>query len=298
MLNQVKTDVLNIAYQETGAVDGWPVLLLHGFPYDIHAYDSVAQILGGKGARVIVPYLRGFGSTEFLSNATMRSGQQAALGDDVRGLLDALQIPQAILAGYDWGGRGACVAAAIWPERVRGLVTQNGYNIQNIEGNREPQDPEMERRLWYQYYFHGERGRLGLTKNRQELCEFLWRLWSPSWTFDAATYSRSAEALSNPDFVEVVIHSYRHRFALVAGDAAYEDLEWRLAQTPPINVPAISLDGADDGVRSPAGSASHAKHFTSRYEYRIIPDAGHNVPQEAPAAFADAVISVHHWTLD
>jgi pimeloyl-ACP methyl ester carboxylesterase len=297
MLRQAETDVLNIGYRETGPADGWPVLLLHGFPYDIHAFDATAQILEAKGARVIVPYLRGFGATEFRSTTAMRSGQQAALGEDVRTLLNALQIPRAILAGFDWGGRGACIAAALWPDRVRGLVTQNGYNIQNIEKAGEPLNPEMERRLWYQYYFHGERGRLGLAQNRYELCEYLWRLWSPGWDFGAA-YARSAEAFANPDFVDVVIHSYRHRFGLVAGDPAYAALEWRLTQSPPIDVPTISLDGADDGVRSPAGSASHAPHFISRYEYRRVSNAGHNLPQEHPQMFAGAVLDVHHWTLE
>jgi pimeloyl-ACP methyl ester carboxylesterase len=298
MLKQIETTVLNVAYAEHGSPDGWPVLLLHGFPYGIHAFDNVTPLLAAQGARIIVPFLRGYGATRFLSAETMRSGQQAALGEDVRALLDALDIPEAILAGYDWGGRAACIAAALWQDRVRGLVTQNGYNIQDIRGAADPQAPEMELRLWYQYYFHGERGRAGLRQNRHALCALLWRLWSPSWKFDDATYAETAAAFDNPDFVDVVIHSYRHRYGLVLGDPAYEAMEGALARQPPITVATISLDGSDDGVRSPAGAAGHARHFTGRYEYRMIDKAGHNIPQEAPAAFADAIISVHHWTVD
>ncbi len=298
MLKRIKAGVLDMGYHESGLQNGWPLLLLHGFPYDIHAYDDVAPRLEAQGARVIVPYLRGYGPTRFLSEDTMRSGQQAALGEDVRALLDALKIPRAILAGFDWGGRGACVAAALWPERIRGLVTQNGYNIQDIGSAGKPKAPEMEHRLWYQYYFHGERGRAGLRQNRQELCKLLWRLWSPSWKFDVVTCAETANAFDNPDFVDVVIHSYRHRFGLVSGDPAYDAIEWELTKQPPITVPAISIDGSDDGVRSPQGSAGHAPHFTGRYEYRVIAGAGHNVPQEAPEAFADAILSVHRWTLE
>jgi pimeloyl-ACP methyl ester carboxylesterase len=298
MLKQARTEILDIAYRETGAADGWPVLLLHGFPYDIHAFDAVAPILGAEGARVIVPYLRGFGGTFFRSEKTLRSGQQAALGDDVRALLDALNIPQAILAGFDWGARAACIGAALWPQRVRGLVSQNGYSIQDIAKSNQPEDARTERRLWYQFYFHGERGRAGLAQNRRGLCQLLWRLWSPRWEFDEMTYEKSAAAFENPDFVDIVIHSYRHRFGLAAGDPDYAAVEWRLARQPPVEVPAICLDGADDGVNLPEGAAAHAPHFTSRFEYRLIPGAGHNVPQEAPGAFADAVLSVHRWTLE
>jgi pimeloyl-ACP methyl ester carboxylesterase len=298
MLKQIETAVLNVGYDERGMPDGWPVLLLHGFPYDIHAYDNVAPLLQAQGARVIVPYLRGYGATRFLLAETPRSGQQAALGADVRALLDALAIPQAILAGFDWGGRGACVAAALWPDRVRGLVTQNGYNIQDIGGAEAPQAPETELRLWYQYYFHGERGHAGLRQNRHKLCKLLWALWSPSWKFDDATYAETADAFDNPDFVDVVIHSYRHRFGLVPGDPAYELIERDLTRQPPITVATISLDGSDDGVRAPEGSAGHAHHFKGRYAHRLVAKAGHNIPQEAPDAFADAVMSVHHWTVD
>ncbi len=234
MLTYMHTSVLEIAFEDTGPKDGWPALLLHGFPYDVHAYDGVAPLLARAGARVIVPYLRGYGPTAFLSADAPRSGQQAALGADALALLDALDISSAILAGYDWGGRAACVVAALWPERTAGLVTVNGYNIQNIARSREPAAPENELRHWYQYYFHGERGREGLTRNRHELCKLLWRLWSPKWSIHDDTYARSAVAFDNPDFVDVVIHSYRHRFGLVAGDPAYEDIERRLAEQPAI----------------------------------------------------------------
>ena len=298
MLKHIDAGALNVGYMETGVMDGWPVLLLHGFPYDVHSFDDVAPLLAARGARAFVPSLRGFGPTRFLLTETIRSGEQAALAEDVLALLDALRIPQALLAGYDWGGRAACIADALWPDRVRGLVTQNGYNIQNIAAAAAPQPPEMEHRLWYQYYFHGERGRAGLAQNRGSLCRLCWQLWSPSWAFKDADYEQSATAFDNPDFVDVVIHSYRHRFGLAAGDPLHAPTERRLARQPPITVPAISLDGADDGVRSPDGSSGHAPHFTGRYDYRLIPKAGHNVPQEAPATFADAILTVHHWTLD
>jgi len=298
MLKQIETAVLNIAYDETGLPDGWPVLLLHGFPYDIHAFDAVAPLLQAQGARVIVPYLRGYGPTRFLSDATPRSGQQAAIGADIRDLLDALGIPQAILAGFDWGARAACIAAALWPDRVRGLVTQNGYMIQDIGSATTPQAPEMELRLWYQYYFHGERGYAGLRQNRHRLCKLLWGQWSPSWKFEDATYAQTAEAFDNPDFVDVAIHSYRHRFGQVQGDPIYELIERELTRQPPIQVAAISLDGSDDGVRALEGAGGHAHHFTGRYAYRVVAKAGHNIPQEAPDVFAEAVMAVHRWTVD
>jgi pimeloyl-ACP methyl ester carboxylesterase len=291
-LKHVRAGVLDVAYEESGPADGPPVLLLHGFPYDIHAYGEVAPILAEAGCRCIVPYLRGYGPTRFLSDATLRSGEQAALGHDLLALMDALKIPSAILAGYDWGGRAACVVAALWPERAAGLVSLGGYNIQDIAAAGEPQSPEIEHRYWYQYYFHGERGRAGLEKNRRELCKFLWRLWSPAWRFDDATYERSAAAFDNPDFVDVVIHSYRHRFALVAGDPAYADIERRLAAKPRITVPTVTFDGGTDGVAPPGGSAHHARFFTGRHEHRVVAHAGHNLPQEAPREFAEAVLSL------
>lgn len=290
MLQQVEAGALRVAYRDTGPADGWPVVLLHGFPYDAHAYDEVAPRLAAAGARVIVPWLRGYGPTRFLSLDTPRSGQQAALGADLLALLDALAIPRAVLAGYDWGGRAACIVSALWPERVRGLVTGNGYNIQDIAAAGRPAAPEAEHRLWYQYYLHGERGAAGLAANRAEFCRLLWRLWSPEWRFDDATFARSAASFDNPDFVAVVVQSYRHRFGLAEGDPALEAIEQRLTASPPITVPAISLDGEADGVTRPNPRA--ARHFTGPFEQRLLPHVGHNLPQEAPAAFAEAVLAV------
>ncbi|HJU14993.1 MAG TPA: alpha/beta hydrolase [Stellaceae bacterium] len=295
MMNAVDAGVLNVAYHESGSPSGWPVVLLHGFPYDIHAYDEVAPRLAAQGARVIAPYLRGYGPTRFRSAGTPRSGQQAALGSDLLALLDALGIERAWLAGYDWGGRAACIMAALWPERVGGLVSVNGYNIQNIARSGEPISPENEHRLWYQYYFHGERGRAGLARNRHAFCKLLWRLWSPRWAFDDDTYERTAASFDNPDFVDVVIQSYRHRFALAEGDPAYEEIERRLAALTPIAVPTITLDGDADGVTRIGGAAGHKSRFTGRHEHRVVAGAGHNLPQEAPQAFAEAVLAVREW---
>jgi len=285
----VRAGDLNVAYLEAGDPSGPPVLLLHGFPYDVHAYAEVTPPLAAAGARVIVPWLRGFGPTRFVDAATPRSGQQAALAHDLLALLGALHIERAVLAGYDWGGRAACIVAALWPQRVRGLVSVNGYNLQNIARAGEPHPPETELRLWYQYYFHGERGRAGLLQDRRAFCRLLWQLWSPSWAFDEVCYERSAVAFDNPDFVDVVIHSYRHRFGLVAGDPRLESTERRLAAQPQIGVPSITLDGADDGVVPTGGSSRHASHFSGSHEHRVVAGAGHNLPQEAPQAFALAV---------
>ncbi|MGG5808617.1 alpha/beta fold hydrolase [Falsiroseomonas sp. CW058] len=290
-LREVEAGVLRVAFAEYGPPDGWPAVLLHGFPYDIHAYAEVAPRLAAAGARVVVPHLRGFGPTRFLSGMTPRSGQQAVLAQDLLALLDALGIAGAVLGGYDWGGRAACICAALWPGRVRGLVTVNGWNIQDIARSAEPQAPEREWRHWYQYYLHGERGHAGLARNRREFCRLLWRLWSPTWAFDEATFARSAAAFDNPDFVEVVVHSYRHRYALVAGDPAAEVVERELARLPAIGVPTIHLDGADDGVSPPAGAADRGR-FGGPYEYRLVPGAGHNLPQEAPESFARAMLDV------
>ncbi len=295
MLKNIATNLLDIAYDEEGDSEGWPVVLLHGFPYDIHAYAEVAPRLVSQGARVITPYLRGYGSTRFLASTTLRSGQQAALGADLISLLDALQIEQAVLGGYDWGGRAACVVAALYPSRARGLVSVNGYNIQNIATAMRPADPEEEHRLWYQYYFHGERGRAGLTENRRAFCRLIWSLWSPTWRFDDDTYARSSAAFDNPDFVDVVIHSYRHRFGLVDGDPQFDDMERRLSAMPSITVPTITLEGDADGVRPLGGSHLDLKRFTGRHENRVVPNAGHNLPQEAPEAFAGAVLDINAW---
>ncbi len=292
MLKRVEAGVLSVAYEETGATNGTPVLLLHGFPYDVHAYDEVTPLLVSGGCRVIVPFLRGYGPTRFLSMDTLRSGQQAVLAHDLLAFMDALGIQNGVLAGYDWGGRAACIVAALWPERARGLVSGCGYNIQDIPGSIKPQAPEKEFGLWYQYYFHSERGRAGLEQNRYELCRLLWRLWSPKWRFDEATYDRTAASFHNADFVAVVIHSYRHRFGLAPGDPAAEDTERRLAAQPPISVPTIALHGSDDGVTPLDTSEHHDRFFRARYERRVISSAGHNLPQEAPRDFAEAVLSV------
>jgi len=282
-LRHVRTSVLDLAFEEHGPQDGEPVVLLHGFPYDPRGYDAMAPELATRGYRVIVPYLRGYGPTRFLSTATLRSGQQAALARDLLELLDVLSIERAALVGYDWGGRAACIVAALWPQRVRCLVTGNGYNIQDIAGSVTPQAPEKEYRLWYQYYFHSPRGYAGLTANRGELCRLLWRLWSPSWRFDDDTYARSALSFDNPDFVDVVSHSYRHRFDYVPGDPALEDIERDLAERPTIAVPTIALWGADDGVGPPSAEDRDARRFSGHYERRVLPGVGHNIPQEAPA---------------
>lgn len=290
-LRTLPSGVLDVAFHEAGPADGPAVLLMHGFPYDIHAYTEVLPRLTARDCRVIVPYLRGYGPTRFLSRDTPRSGEQAALGVDLLSLMDALRLDRAVLAGYDWGGRAACVVAALWPERCRGLVSCNSYNIQDIARAMEPDRPENEHRLWYQYYFHSERGRAGLARDRRGIARLLWRLWSPTWAFDDATFERSATAFDNPDFVEVVIHSYRHRFGLVAGDPAYASIEARLTAQPVISVPSITFDGDADGVRDAAPAPAHAHGFTQR-EHRILPGIGHNVPQEAPDQFAQAVLEL------
>jgi pimeloyl-ACP methyl ester carboxylesterase len=291
-LHSIRAGVLDVAYFECGPADGAPVFLMHGFPYDIHTYAEVAPVLGDAGCRVIVPFLRGFGPTRFIDAATPRSGEQAALGADLLALMDALHIPRAVLAGYDWGGRAACVVAALWPERCAGLVSFNSYNIQDISRAMQPDTPRNEHSLWYQYYFHSERGRAGLAANRRELTRLLWTLWSPTWGFDDATFARSAAAFDNPDFVDVVIQSYRHRFGLAAGDPAYAGIERRLAMQPAITVPAITFDGADDGVRPPAAATAHASRFSGPRSHRVVPGVGHNMPQECPALFAGAVLEL------
>ena len=291
-LARVQTPVLDIAYEQSGPEGGLPAILLHGFPYDIRGYDEAVALINAAGFRTIVPYLRGYGSTQFLSSATTRSGQQAALGQDLLELMDASRIKKAVLAGYDWGGRAACVVSALWPERVHGLVSCTGYNIQNIPNSGNPADPEQEARMWYVYYFHTERGRNGLTQNRAALAKLLWKMWSPNWAFDDATFARSAAAFDNEDFVEVVIHSYRHRTGSVPGEPNYIFLETQLAAQPAIDVPTIVLHGADDNVTPVGGSADHGRHFTADYARRVLPGIGHNVPQEDPREFAEAVIAL------
>jgi pimeloyl-ACP methyl ester carboxylesterase len=291
-LRHVDAGALNIAYYEEGPADGPVAVLLHGFPYDIHSYVDVAPLLAGRGCRVIVPYLRGYGATRFLDAMTPRSGEQAAIGADLKALMDALGIKRAVLAGYDWGGRAANVVAALWPDRCIGLVSVNSYQIQDIANAMVPLNPAREVALWYQYYFQLERGRAGLAANRREIARILWRQWSPNWHFDQATFDRTALAHDNPDYVDIVIHSYRHRFARAEGDPQYADLQRRLAALPPITVPTITLDGDADGV-SPAtdGTATGAK-FSGRRNHRVIARAGHNLPQEEPQAFAAAVMEL------
>jgi pimeloyl-ACP methyl ester carboxylesterase len=291
-LHTTLSGVLQVAWYGCGPADGPPVFLMHGFPYDIHAYAEVAPLLARAGCRVVVPCLRGFGATRFLQADIPRSGEQSALGADLLALMDALRIERAVLAGYDWGGRAACVVAALWPERCAGLVSYNNYNIQDIARAMEPDTPANEQRLWYQYYFHSERGRAGLERDRRGFARLLWQLWSPTWKFTDAAFARSAAAFDNPDFVEVVIHSYRHRFGLVPGDPAYAAIERRLAAQPAVAVPTITFDGEDDGVRGPAPAAAHAHLFTGPRSHRVVPGVGHNMPQEAPAVFADAVLEL------
>jgi pimeloyl-ACP methyl ester carboxylesterase len=292
-MKRIAAGVLDVTYLEAGPSGGPRVILLHGFPYDVHAYDSVAERLASAGRHVLVPYLRGYGPTRFRSAHTPRSGQQAALGMDLLAFMDALEIRSAVLAGYDWGGRAACIVSALWPERVLGLVSSgSGYNIQDIANAGRPLAPEQESRFWYQYYFHSERGRAGLAANRRALCRLLWRLWSPPWHFDDATFDRTAAAFDNPDFVDVVIHSYRHRFGNVPGDPACEAIETRLAAQPDITVPSIVLQGENDGVDPPEPVDNDAPHFKGPYEKRSIPRAGHNLPQEVPAIYADVVLEL------
>jgi pimeloyl-ACP methyl ester carboxylesterase len=290
MLKHIEAGVLNVAYYEDGPADGWPIVLLHGFPYGAHAYSQVTPLLVAQGARVITPYLRGYGPTQFLSADTPRSGQQAALGYDLLKLLDALTIESATLVGYDWGGRAACIVAALWPERVQLLVTIGSYNIQIIANAMIPNKPEQEFPYWYQYYFHSERGRAALEKDRRALCRLLWQQWSPIWSFTDEQFERSAQAFDNPDFVEVVIHSYRHRFALVDGDPALQEIEDRLATCPPILAPTLALDGAADGLR-PEGTQAHAKRFKGEYQYASVAGAGHNLPQETPEALVALILA-------
>jgi pimeloyl-ACP methyl ester carboxylesterase len=291
-LRHVDAGVLNIAYYEAGPADGPVVMLMHGFPYDIHSFVDVAPQLAAQGCRAIVPYLRGYGPTRFRDATTPRSGEQAAVGADLIALMDALGVKRAIVAGYDWGGRAACVAAALWPDRCTGLVSANGYLIQNIAKAMVPAKPEHEVPLWYQYYFQLERGRAGLAADRRGIARILWKQWSPDWHFDDASFERTAMAHDNPDYVDVVIHSYRHRFGLAEGDPHYADLQRRLAALPAIGLPTITLDGNADGVVPATDGTATAAKFTGPRVHRVIPGVGHNLPQEAPEAFAAAVMEL------
>jgi pimeloyl-ACP methyl ester carboxylesterase len=291
-LRRVRTRTLEIAYEERGPSGGSPVILVHGFPDDARTWDGVMPPLVQAGYRIIVPYLRGYGPTRFLDARTPRSGQQAALGHDLLDFMDSLGIARASLVGYDWGGRAACIVAALWPERAHCLVSIGGYNIQNISESYRPLLPSQEHRFWYQWYFLSERGREGLRMYRRELCRLLWELWSPNWRFDDATFERTAASFDNPDFVDVVIHSYRHRHRAAQGDPTLEGIEQRLADRPLISVPTIVLHGACDGVDPPEGSEGAARFFSGPYQRRVIPVAGHFLPRETPNAVVEAVLEL------
>jgi pimeloyl-ACP methyl ester carboxylesterase len=289
-LKQIEAGVLNVGYAEAGPADGPPVLLLHGWPYDIYSYDDVAPLLASAGYRAIVPYLRGYGTTRFLSAETPRNGQQSALAADTVALMDALRIDKAIVAGYDWGARTANIVAALWPERVKAMVSVSGYLIGSREFNKMPLPPKAELEWWYQYYFATERGRVGYDKYRHDFSKLIWQLASPKWSFDDATFDRSAAAFDNPDHVDIVIHNYRWRLGLAEGEAKYDALEKRLAEFPAIAVPTITLESDANGAPHPDPSA-YAKRFSGKYEHRLITGGiGHNLPQEAPQAFAQAVV--------
>jgi len=288
----VRTPTLEIGYEEWGEAGGAPVVLLHGFPDDAHAWDGVAPSLAARGCRVLAPYLRGYGPTRFLDAAAPRMAQQAAIGQDLLDFLDALGIERAALAGYDWGGRAACIAAILAPARVRALVTIGGYNVQNTLAPPRPAAAEDERAYWYQWYFNTERGRLGLEANRREICRLLWRDWSPGWRFDDATFEQAAAAFDNPDFVPVVIHSYRHRHGNAPSDPRFDAIERRLAERPRIEVPSMILHGRDDGVDVPRHSEKHPALFPDGTERRVIPDAGHFLPREQPGAVVEALLAL------
>jgi pimeloyl-ACP methyl ester carboxylesterase len=291
-VKQIDAGVLNVGYVDSGPSDGPAVVLLHGWPYDIRSYADVAPILVSEGYRVIVPYVRGYGTTRFLSDESLRNGEQAALAVDVRALMDALEIEQAVLGGFDWGARTADIVAALWPERCRALVSVSGYLIGSQEAGKVPLPPEAELQWWYQYYFATERGRAGYDKYRHDFARLIWRTASPKWNFDDATFDRSAASFDNPDHVAIAIHNYRWRLGLAEGEAEYDELEKRLAEGPVITVPAITLEGDANGAPHPDPSA-YAKKFSGKYSHRTIEGGiGHNLPQEAPEAFARAVIEV------
>ncbi len=291
-IRYARTPTLNICYEESGNVDSCPVILMHGFPDDVRTWDGVVPALVSNGYRVIVPYLRGYGKTLFLNSNTLRSGQQAALGNDLLELMNCLKIDKSILVGYDWGGRAACIVSALWSERVIGLISIGGYNIQNIPLAQEPANPEQEYRYWYQWYFNTERGRAGLKKNRRKFCKLLWQLWSPNWHFKDDEYERTAISFDNPDFVEVVIHSYRHRYGIVPGDPLLEDIENKLLKQPLISVPTVDLEPACDGVEAPDEPPNDSHMFSGSYNRRVIPVAGHFLPRESASAVIQAVLDL------
>jgi pimeloyl-ACP methyl ester carboxylesterase len=291
-LKQIDAGVLNVGYAEAGPADGSPVILLHGWPYDIYSFVDVAPLLASAGYRVIVPYLRGYGTTRFLSNETVRNGQPSAIAVDIVALMDALKIEKATLAGFDWGARTTNIIAALWPERCKAMVSVSGYLIGSQEAGKMPLPPKAELQWWYQFYFATERGRAGYDKYRHDFAKLIWQLASPKWDFDDATFDRSAAAFDNPDHVAIVIHNYRWRLGLAEGESKYDDLEKRLAAAPVITVPSITLEGDANGAPHPEPS-SYAKMFSGKYSHRTITGGiGHNLPQEAPQAFAEAVIDV------
>ena len=291
-LKQINAGLLNVGYAEAGPADGKPVILLHGWPYDIYAFVDVAPILASAGYRVVVPFVRGYGTTTFLSDTTFRNGQPSALGVDTIALMDALKIDKATLAGFDWGGRTAGIVAALWPERCTALVSVSGYLIGSQEAGKRPLPPQAELQWWYQFYFSTDRGREGYEKYRREFSKLIWKLASPKWNFDDATFERSAKAFDNPDHVAIVIHNYRWRLGLAQGEAKYDDLEQKLAKAPAIGVPTITMEGDANGAPHPEPSA-YAKMFSGKYSHRTVTGGiGHNLPQEAPQAFAEAVIDV------
>ncbi|MDC3140672.1 alpha/beta hydrolase [Alphaproteobacteria bacterium] len=291
-LKQIKAGDLNVSYFETGPTDGVPVILLHGFPYDIHSYLEVVPVLSNARCRVIVPYLRGYGKTSFLAKKTIRSGQQAALGYDLLNLMNSIKIDKAILAGYDWGGRAACVVAALYPERCLGLISCNGYNIQDIKNSSKPSNPNTEKKLWYQYFFHSERGRLCLINMRHEFIKYLWQTWSPSWNFNDEIYGLSKSSFDNSDFVDVVVHSYKHRFGIVAGDPKFDLIEKDLSKQPKISVPSITIDGETDGVSELSNISKIKQKFLAHVRHQVLAKTGHNVPQEDPKNFSKAVLEL------
>jgi pimeloyl-ACP methyl ester carboxylesterase len=294
-LKQIHAGVLDVGYAEAGPAGGPPVILLHGWPYDIHSFVDVAPVLAAAGYRVFVPHLRGHGTTRFLSSGTFRNAQQAVVALDIIALMDALRIERAILAGYDWGARTANIIAALWPERCKAMVSVNGYLINNLERNKLPLPPRAEWGWWYQYYFATDRGRAGLDANRRDLAKLIWKFNSPKFEFDDATFDRTAASFDNPDYVSIVIHNYRWRLSLAAGDLKYDDLEKRLAAGPVIATPTITLDGDADGVAPATDGTAYAAKFSGKRTHRIIKGAGHNLPQEAPQAFVDAIVEVDRY---
>jgi pimeloyl-ACP methyl ester carboxylesterase len=292
-IKQIDAGLLNVGYADAGPASGPAVVLLHGWPYDIHSYVDVAPMLASAGYRVIVPYLRGYGTTQFLSGETFRNGQQAAVAQDIIALMDALRIERAIVGGFDWGSRTAAVMASLWPDRCKAIVAVSGYLVTNLKANQQPLPPQAEFGWWYQYYFATERGKAGYSQNRNEFNKLIWKSASPKWSFDEATFNRSAAAFQNPDHVSIVIHNYRWRLSLAEGESRYQTLEQKLSLGPAISTPAITIASDFDGAA--ANGAAYAKKFVGKYSHRVLETIGHNVPQEAPLQFAQAVIDVDSY---